>query len=205
MTIAKPTVLAAQALSDQRLVFAQVLLAPPYAPTALMGQMTGRQAHEAAGEGWRTVPPREHGGNCDIKNLSRGSRAVRKVSAMPFRWNPREHLALAAFCAKWVAIGVPAGAVIGSAVALFLWTLNLAIETFWNNSWLLFLLPFGGMAVGVLYHFFGKSVEAGNNLVMEQIHEPGGGVPARMGPLVLIGTVVTHLFGGSAGREGTAI
>src|ERR1700743_1678201 len=40
---------------------------------------------------------------------------------------------------------------------------------------------------------------------MEEIHEPGGGVPLRMAPLVLIGTVVTHLFGGSAGREGTAV
>jgi H+/Cl- antiporter ClcA len=124
---------------------------------------------------------------------------------MPFRWNVREHLALALFCAKWVAIGAPVGAAIGSAVALFLWTLNLAIETFWNYPWLLFLLPLGGMGVGLVYHLFGKSVEAGNNLVIEQIHEPGGGVPARMAPLVLIGTVVTHLSGGSAGREGTAV
>jgi formamidase len=50
------------------------LLAPPYAPTALMGSMTGKAAQDAAAEAWRTVPPREHGGNCDIKNLSRGSR-----------------------------------------------------------------------------------------------------------------------------------
>jgi formamidase len=50
------------------------LLAPPYADTALMGQMTGAKAQAAAREAWRTVPPREHGGNCDIKNLSRGSR-----------------------------------------------------------------------------------------------------------------------------------
>jgi formamidase len=50
------------------------LLAPPYADTALMGQMTGREARAAAEEAARTVPPREHGGNCDIKNLSRGSR-----------------------------------------------------------------------------------------------------------------------------------
>ena len=51
------------------------LLAPPYAQTALMGQMNGGAAANAAAEAWRTVPPREHGGNCDIKNLSRGSRA----------------------------------------------------------------------------------------------------------------------------------
>lgn len=50
------------------------LAALPYADTALMGQMTGAMRDKAAAEGWRTVPPREHGGNCDIKNLSRGSR-----------------------------------------------------------------------------------------------------------------------------------
>lgn len=50
------------------------LAALPYADTALMGQMTGSARDKAAAEGWRTVPPREHGGNCDIKNLSRGSR-----------------------------------------------------------------------------------------------------------------------------------
>ncbi|WP_119268338.1 formamidase [Taklimakanibacter deserti] len=50
------------------------LAAPPFADTALMGQMKGSAAQAAAKEAWRTVPPREHGGNCDIKNLSRGSR-----------------------------------------------------------------------------------------------------------------------------------
>ncbi|EIP98389.1 putative acetamidase/formamidase [Opitutaceae bacterium TAV1] len=50
------------------------LCALPYAPTAHMGGMTGDAAAAAAREGARTVPPREHGGNCDIKNLSRGSK-----------------------------------------------------------------------------------------------------------------------------------
>lgn len=50
------------------------LAALPYADTALMGRMTGEAAKFAASEGARTVPPREHGGNCDIKNLSKGSR-----------------------------------------------------------------------------------------------------------------------------------
>ncbi|MDE1895775.1 MAG: acetamidase/formamidase family protein [Rhodospirillales bacterium] len=47
---------------------------PPYAPTAHMGRMTGEARDEAAATGARTVPPREHGGNCDIKDLSRGAR-----------------------------------------------------------------------------------------------------------------------------------
>lgn len=47
---------------------------PPSAPTAHMGRLKGNAAEKAAAEGARTVPPREHGGNCDIKDLSRGAR-----------------------------------------------------------------------------------------------------------------------------------
>jgi H+/Cl- antiporter ClcA len=130
---------------------------------------------------------------------------------MPFRWNPREHVALGRYVLKWLLLGIPVGALIGSAVAGFLWSLEKATEVRFATDlpsgipWLLFLLPVGGVGVGLLYHRFGKSVEGGNNLIVEQIHEPGGGVPARMAPLVLLGTVLTHLFGGSAGREGTAV
>jgi H+/Cl- antiporter ClcA/PII-like signaling protein len=130
---------------------------------------------------------------------------------MPFRWNPREHIALGRYFLKWFLIGAPAGAIIGAAVALFLWALETVTTWRWQTDtsiglpWLLFLLPLAGIGIGLMYSLFGKSVEGGNNLIMEQIHEPGGGVPSRMAPLVLIGTVVTHLFGGSAGREGTAI
>jgi formamidase len=46
---------------------------PPFAPTAHMGRLTGAAEAEAAATGARTVPPREHGGNCDIKDLSRGA------------------------------------------------------------------------------------------------------------------------------------
>ena len=46
----------------------------PYADTAHMGRMQGEDAKAAALEAARTVPPREHGGNCDIKNLTRGSK-----------------------------------------------------------------------------------------------------------------------------------
>jgi H+/Cl- antiporter ClcA len=124
---------------------------------------------------------------------------------MPFHWNPREHVALLRHALKWLLIGAPTGAVVGSAVAAFLWLLARATITRWDHPWLLWLLPVGGIGVGLLYHRFGKGIEGGNNLIVEQIHEPGGGVPARMAPLVLLGTVLTHLFGGSAGREGTAV
>ena len=99
----------------------------------------------------------------------------------------------------------PGAALIGSAVALFLWSLERATELRWAHHWLLWCLPLGGLAVGALYHYLGRSAEGGNNLIMDEIHEPGGGVPGRMAPLILVSTVLTHLFGGSAGREGTAV
>lgn len=124
---------------------------------------------------------------------------------MPFRWSPAEHLSLFRYFLKWVLIASPAGALVGAATALFLWALDRVTETRWNHPWLLFLLPIAGILTGAMYHFFGKSAEGGNNLIVEQIHEPGGGVPKRMAPLVLVGTLITHLCGGSAGREGTAV
>lgn len=124
---------------------------------------------------------------------------------MPFRFSPREHLALARFLAKWLVLAVPLGLVVGSACALFLASLDAATATRLRNPGLVYLLPLAGIAISALYLSFGKSVEAGNNLIVDEIHEPGGGVPLRMAPLILISTVITHLFGGSAGREGTAV
>lgn len=124
---------------------------------------------------------------------------------MPFRWDPKEHLQLAANFSLWLLRTIPVGLLVGSACAFFLWSLDRVTALRWAHPNLLLFLPLAGLAIGLLYHLWGRSVEGGNNLIMEEIHEPGGGVPLRMAPLVLIGTIVTHLFGGSAGREGTAI
>jgi H+/Cl- antiporter ClcA len=124
---------------------------------------------------------------------------------MVFRFKPKDHVTAGIYVLKWVALAGMVGLAVGSACALFLWSLEKATAFRWDHPWLLYLLPLGGFGIGLLYHLLGKSVEAGNNLIMDEIHKPGGGVPARMAPLVLIGTVATHFFGGSAGREGTAI
>ena len=124
---------------------------------------------------------------------------------MPFRWNPLEYLQLGRYVLKWAIIASPLGALVGSACALFLWSLDWATQTRWDHPWLLYLLPGAGVAIVFLYDQLGKSAEGGNNLIMDQIHEPSTGVPLRMAPLILISTVITHLFGGSAGREGTAV
>jgi len=103
------------------------------------------------------------------------------------------------------ALAALVGVMAGSASALFLVVLDLATNTRLVHPWLLWLLPVAGFAVGWLYLRLGASVEAGNNLLIDEIHDPQRVVPLRMAPLVLFGTVVTHLFGGSAGREGTAV
>lgn len=93
----------------------------------------------------------------------------------------------------------------GLASAAFLALLE-AISGFRNShAWLLYLMPLGGLLVGTVYHAFGRKVEGGNNLIIDEFHDPKAVIPFRMAPLVFIGTIVTHLFGGSAGREGTAV
>ncbi|WP_421357935.1 DUF190 domain-containing protein [Agrobacterium rosae] len=94
---------------------------------------------------------------------------------------------------------------VGSLVALFLWSLDRATELRFEFPWLIFFMPVAGFAMVWAYGKFGKSAEGGNNLIVDQIHEPGGGVPLRMAPFILVTTVLTHLVGGSAGREGTAV
>jgi H+/Cl- antiporter ClcA len=106
---------------------------------------------------------------------------------------------------RWLVIASIAGALAGTASAGFLYSLEWATDFRENHIWLIALLPLGGLSVGLVYHWLGKKVEGGNNLILDEIHDPSGTIPLRMMPLVLGGTVITHFFGGSAGREGTAI
>lgn len=124
---------------------------------------------------------------------------------MPFRFEPREHLMLLGYALRWLVLAAPVAVATGSAVALFLRLLDAATHLRFQHPWLMALLPLAGVAIVLVYHHYGRDSGEGNNLVMDRIHEPGGGIPRRMAPLVLGATVVTHLFGGSAGREGTAV
>ena len=107
--------------------------------------------------------------------------------------------------ARLVGLGAAAGVLAGLSSAAFLVALDWATTTREDHPWLLWLLPLGGLAIGLAYHHRGKGSQAGNNLVLDEIHEPQAWIPRRMAGLVLVGTIATHLFGGSAGREGTAI
>lgn len=106
---------------------------------------------------------------------------------------------------KWIIIILPVAITIGSIVALFLWLLTAAIHFRFKHNWLLFLLPLAGLLIHVIYQSVGKSSEKGNNLILEEIQQERKGVPLLMAPVILITTIITHLFGGSAGREGTAV
>lgn len=116
-----------------------------------------------------------------------------------------EQVAMLPYLGRWLVLSTVLGALSGSASALFLSMLDLATDTRTAHMGLVWLLPFAGFATGWVYDRVGRSVEGGNNLLIDEIHDPKKIVPARMAPLVLVATVITHLFGGSAGREGTAV
>ncbi|AOK49297.1 voltage-gated chloride channel protein [Burkholderia sp. MSMB617WGS] len=121
------------------------------------------------------------------------------------RLHTLEPVAALAHLCRWLALSAVVGALAGSASAFFLRALDLATGARVAHPWLLWLLPVAGFATGWVYHRAGRSVERGNNLLIDEIHDPQRIVPKRMAPLVLAATVLTHLFGGSAGREGTAV
>lgn len=107
---------------------------------------------------------------------------------------------------RWAGLALLIGVAAGVASAFFLVSLAWVTSLQTNNWWLLLSLPLLGGLVAWLYQRFGTSVAAGNNLIIEQLHNPdSAGIPLRMAPLVLLGTLLTHLGGGSAGREGTAV
>ena len=105
----------------------------------------------------------------------------------------------------WFLIACSVGILSGIGSAALLASLEWATDFRESNLWIIALLPFGGFLSGWLYHNYGKTVEGGNNLLLEEIHNPKNIIPLRMATLVLLGTTLAHLFGGSAGREGTAL
>ncbi len=121
------------------------------------------------------------------------------------RFRRPEQLVLLPYIGKWLAIASVVALLAGSASAFFLFALEWATQWREAHRQAIWLLPLAGFAVGWIYHRLGKPVEAGNNLLIDEIHDPKKVVPLRMVPLVLGGTVVSHLFGASVGREGTAV
>jgi H+/Cl- antiporter ClcA len=107
--------------------------------------------------------------------------------------------------AQWVSLGIAVGIACGCASALFLALLERATSFRGQHEWLVYCLPLAGLLIGLAYERWGKPIRGGNNLIIDTIHEGRSELPLRMAPMVLLGTVLTHVFGGSAGREGTAV
>jgi len=106
---------------------------------------------------------------------------------------------------KWLAITVVVGICAGTLSAGFLKSMDWVTNYRELHKIIIILLPIGGLLIGLLYKYLGKDIEAGNNLLIDTIHNPQAIIPFRMAPFVYVGTMVTHLLGGSAGREGTAL
>lgn len=109
------------------------------------------------------------------------------------------------YITRWLLLASAFGVMIGSASSLLLWSLDMVTNLREQSRILILFLPLAGLFIGWLYHRYGKDVVAGNNLLLSEYDRPKKIIPFRMAPLVLLGTAITHLFGGSAGREGTAV
>ena len=111
--------------------------------------------------------------------------------------------AVTAILARWLLLAVPTGLVCGAVGTAF----HLAVEhvTEWRGEhvWLLWLLPLAGLAIVALYKLTGCE-GMGTNNVIRAVHS-GESVSPLLVPAIFLGTVLTHLCGGSAGREGAAL
>ncbi len=105
---------------------------------------------------------------------------------------------------KWMFFGAFCGVIVGAVAALFARAIGYATAFRVAHPYILFGLPLAGIFIIYYYHLLGTNSPKGTNLVLDAIHN-GQRVPLRMTPLIIVSTVVTHLFGGSAGREGAAL
>ena len=105
---------------------------------------------------------------------------------------------------KWILIALITGGIGGGLGAGFRYAINFATGLRTENSWLCWLLPVGGVMIAFLYRVTKLSGHADTNLIINSVREEGK-VPILLAPVIFLSTVITHLFGGSAGREGAAL
>lgn len=105
---------------------------------------------------------------------------------------------------KWTLISVAVGVVVGGFSTLFAFIMNTVTEYREKNDYILLFLPLAGILTVFLYSAFKYKNDKGTNLVLSTIHAQSE-IPFRMAPLIFITTILTHFFGGSAGREGAAL
>lgn len=106
--------------------------------------------------------------------------------------------------AGWFACAVAIGIICGLTGCAFSWCVTNATGFRTAHSWMVFLLPLSGLIIVYMYRRSGEYKTRGTNLVLASINESEH-IPFRQAPLIFISTVITHLFGGSSGREGAAL
>ena len=118
------------------------------------------------------------------------------------------------FILKWLFMTIMTAGLVGTVTAWFLIALDFV--TIWRTDqiWIVNFLPLIGLGIGYAYHYFGTDAEKGNDLILEK-HQAAGTtstrnssikpIPILIAPLVFISSLLTHVAGGSAGREGTAV
>ncbi len=104
---------------------------------------------------------------------------------------------------RWVLLATVTGAVCGLVGSLFHFTVSRATAFRGAHTWLVFLLPLGGLFIAAIYRVT-KTEGEGTNNIIDSIHE-GQKVDILLVPVIFVATAITHLFGGSAGREGAAL
>jgi len=97
------------------------------------------------------------------------------------------------------------GVVTGSLSAMFLFGLDMVTKAHHEAPWLLWFLPVAGVAMVHVYQRFGGMARDGSHLLVEEMQQWRSRVSRRMALFIVVSTWLTHLFGGSAGREGTAL
>ncbi len=105
---------------------------------------------------------------------------------------------------KWIILGSIAGLVSGLIGTLFHVSVEKVTEYRLGNNWVLYFLPMGGILIAYLYRLLNMDNSTGTNQVIDSVRSDGQ-VPLRLAPLIFLSTVITHLVGGSAGREGAAL
>ncbi|MCR4798769.1 MAG: chloride channel protein [Lachnospiraceae bacterium] len=105
---------------------------------------------------------------------------------------------------KWVVFSFVVGILLGGIGAAFYHGIRLATAYRMAHGWVLYLLPFGAVAIALLYHLFRYDDDGGTNLVLSAIHS-GDNIPKRMSVLIFISTIISHFCGASVGREGAAL
>lgn len=105
---------------------------------------------------------------------------------------------------KWVLFAALVGLSVGAVGAVFHMSIDKATALRGAHGWLLYLLPLAGLLIVWAYHVTGMSDDKGTEYIIGAVRE-GRILRIRTAPLIFLGTVLTHLTGGSAGREGAAL